>query len=741
MAVGASGCSSPLGMKSGAIRDGQISASSSLIRPRNARLDRINGEWRANVNNQNQWLQVDLLNRTTVTGVQTQGRRTDAPRFVMTFTASYSDDGRNWTAFTEDGNETKVFIGNNNAVNTRGNTFNPPIMARYIRIHPRSWNTCGKPRCITMRIELLGCDLQEECSSPLGMESGDIEDSQLSASSSHRNGGVHGELVDICSYGNVLFIAECSSPLGMESGDIEDSQLSASSSHKNGWSPQEARLNHDRAWRPSKDSTSEWLQIDLLERKAITGIQTQGDETFRPYYMYVTSFKLVHSDDGTNWNTYQQNGSDKIFEVDTKGEEDEVKTNHIDPPIVTRFIRLMAVSWREGIAIRLELLGCELQPTTPLMMTTPTVTRLTTTSAPMTAFMITDLATAANGVVQQRSTMASGPSSFSYYSAMIGGAVVGGVFLLITAAIACIFYVRRRRSRGTEREQSVQQPEEMERDNIRGPHIPDDGEYVDTLPSIANSQQTGTRRSEVYENIQMDTSVLTQQRPRTRGEVYENVSMDASVTQHQPRTRGGGYENDSMDASVTQQQPRTRGGVYENVSMDASITQQQPRTRGGVYENVSMDTSVTQQQPRTRGGGYENVSMDASVTKQQPRNRGGGYENVSMDASVTQQQPRTRGGVYENVSMDASITQQQPRTRGGVYENVSMDTSVTQQQPRTRGGGYENVSMDASVTKQQPRNRGGGYENVSMDASVTKQQPRTRGGVYENVPPAPPSGP
>ncbi|KAI8518010.1 biological adhesion [Branchiostoma belcheri] len=34
-----------------------------------------------------------------------------------------------------------------------------------------------------------------------------------------------------------------------------------------------------------------------------------------------------------------------------------VKTNTIDPPIVTRFIRLMAVTWRRGIALRLELLG------------------------------------------------------------------------------------------------------------------------------------------------------------------------------------------------------------------------------------------------------------------------------------------------------------------------------------------------------------------------------------------------
>eukprot|EP00058_Branchiostoma_floridae_P002825 XP_002588313.1 hypothetical protein BRAFLDRAFT_81454 [Branchiostoma floridae] len=145
-------------MESGAIRDSQISASSSFNAYRNPRLNG-NSEWRADVINQNQWLQVDLQNRAMVSGIQTQGRRTDTARFVTSFTVSYSDDGTNWTVFTEGAHEAKVFIGNNDSFNIQDNTLDPPIIARYIRVNPRTWNRCGYQRCITMRIELLGCDL------------------------------------------------------------------------------------------------------------------------------------------------------------------------------------------------------------------------------------------------------------------------------------------------------------------------------------------------------------------------------------------------------------------------------------------------------------------------------------------------------------------------------------------------------------------------------------------------------
>ncbi|XP_035682682.1 EGF-like repeat and discoidin I-like domain-containing protein 3 [Branchiostoma floridae] len=165
LGVGSSDCSSPLGMESGAIRDSQISASSSFNAYRNPRLNG-NSEWRADVINQNQWLQVDLQNRAMVSGIQTQGRRTDTARFVTSFTVSYSDDGTNWTVFTEGAHEAKVFIGNNDSFNIQDNTLDPPIIARYIRVNPRTWNRCGYQRCITMRIELLGCDLNGATTEP-----------------------------------------------------------------------------------------------------------------------------------------------------------------------------------------------------------------------------------------------------------------------------------------------------------------------------------------------------------------------------------------------------------------------------------------------------------------------------------------------------------------------------------------------------------------------------------------------
>ncbi|XP_078685479.1 uncharacterized protein LOC144918499 [Branchiostoma floridae x Branchiostoma belcheri] len=161
---------------------------------------------------------------------------------------------------------------------------------------------------------------------------------------------------------------DCSSALGVESGVITDDQFSASSSSGQ-FVPSEARLNSDKAWRPDRDSmarsgvqASEWLQIDLLERMSITGIQTQGQMYFRLSY-YVTSYKLLYSDNGTDfsWKTFQENGSDKEFEGNS--DADGVKTNYIDPPIVTRFIRLMPDTWRRGIAFRLELLGCQLEGT------------------------------------------------------------------------------------------------------------------------------------------------------------------------------------------------------------------------------------------------------------------------------------------------------------------------------------------------------------------------------------------
>lgn len=48
----------------------------------------------------------------------------------------------------------QLFFGNVDATGVKENWFNPPIVARYIRIHPTHYNI--RP---TLRMELLGCDL------------------------------------------------------------------------------------------------------------------------------------------------------------------------------------------------------------------------------------------------------------------------------------------------------------------------------------------------------------------------------------------------------------------------------------------------------------------------------------------------------------------------------------------------------------------------------------------------------
>ena len=95
------GCSEALGMQKKTITDAQITASSSWNSahgPSNARLHFRSGHgktgaWSSRTNDKNQWLQVDLGKKLEVTAIQTQGRY-DAHQWVMSYTVSYSNDGK-----------------------------------------------------------------------------------------------------------------------------------------------------------------------------------------------------------------------------------------------------------------------------------------------------------------------------------------------------------------------------------------------------------------------------------------------------------------------------------------------------------------------------------------------------------------------------------------------------------------------------------------------------------------------
>ena len=105
------GCVSPLGMEDGRIKDSQITASSVLKGkspfPRLARLNRNIPQWGAwcpdrtggkrTEKNYDQYIQVDLLNLTKITGIATQGRSYRGGRScARDYKISYRRDGGIW---------------------------------------------------------------------------------------------------------------------------------------------------------------------------------------------------------------------------------------------------------------------------------------------------------------------------------------------------------------------------------------------------------------------------------------------------------------------------------------------------------------------------------------------------------------------------------------------------------------------------------------------------------------------
>ena len=88
-------------MESGAILDSQISASSewnSNLPAQQARLHFVKtvyGAWSAKLKDIHQWLQVDLLNTTRVSGVATQGRNgCSCNHWVTKYKLKYSEGGQ-----------------------------------------------------------------------------------------------------------------------------------------------------------------------------------------------------------------------------------------------------------------------------------------------------------------------------------------------------------------------------------------------------------------------------------------------------------------------------------------------------------------------------------------------------------------------------------------------------------------------------------------------------------------------
>ncbi|XP_042558330.1 adipocyte enhancer-binding protein 1 [Dipodomys spectabilis] len=154
----------PIGMESHRIEDNQIRASSMLRHGLGAQRGRLNiqaganeddyydGAWCAEDDSQTQWIEVDTRRTTRFTGIITQGRDSSIhDDFVTSFFVGFSNDSQTWVMYSN-GYEEMTFHGNVDKDTPVLSELPEPVVARFIRIYPLTWNGS-----LCLRLEVLGC--------------------------------------------------------------------------------------------------------------------------------------------------------------------------------------------------------------------------------------------------------------------------------------------------------------------------------------------------------------------------------------------------------------------------------------------------------------------------------------------------------------------------------------------------------------------------------------------------------
>uniref|UniRef100_A0A087X328 Neuropilin n=1 Tax=Poecilia formosa TaxID=48698 RepID=A0A087X328_POEFO len=340
-------CMEPLGMESGEIPSDLIRASSqynSNWSPERSRLNYQENGWTPSDDTIKEWIQVDLGFLRYVTSIGTQGAisiETQKHYFVRSYKVDLSTNGEDWITVKE-GSKQKIFLGNHNPTDEVRAFFPKPILTRFVRIRPLTWE-----QGICMRFEVYGCRLSDY---------------------------------------------PCSSMLGMVSGLISDPQINASSFADRGWVAENVRLLTGRSgWtgqQTKQPFKNEWLQVDLGQDKILSGVVIQGGK-HHDRNVYMKRFKVGHSLDGENWTIVKEENTTrpKIFIGNQNHETPEMR---LLGPLLTRFIRIYPErATAEGIGLRLELLGCEQEEKTT---TGPPPTTAPSTMPPMTTFGATTAA-------------------------------------------------------------------------------------------------------------------------------------------------------------------------------------------------------------------------------------------------------------------------------------------------------------------------------------------------------------
>ncbi|XP_055929777.1 lactadherin-like isoform X2 [Argiope bruennichi] len=307
------GCSSPLGLMTGAVQDWQISVSSMAdhrkdpgCHMRYGRIYQPPGRaWCAGRKAAMEWIQVDLGVSAIITGMMTQGRG-DGHQWVTSYLLSYSLDAYHWKYCSDVYGNRKVFKGNIDSHSTQTGYLDQNVTARFLRLHVLQWHEHP-----SMRIEVLGC---QDCNSIISVP--------------------------------------------------PQAQLTASSSRP--WSkqgtctPEDAHIFSFGGWCAKTNDMRQWLQIDLGPPTRVTGVVTKGRGDSRRK-QWVTSFALSYSNSTNHWHYYKDDNLVSPKEFGGNMDKNTERRHYFNQPFTARYVRVHPMTWRGRVSMRLGLIGCQLK--------------------------------------------------------------------------------------------------------------------------------------------------------------------------------------------------------------------------------------------------------------------------------------------------------------------------------------------------------------------------------------------
>ncbi|XP_028325948.1 discoidin, CUB and LCCL domain-containing protein 1 [Gouania willdenowi] len=116
---------------------------------RNVKFTRAFLLWAADANDVNPWVEMELSDKSSITGIITMGSNEN---YIESYTLSFSKDGKNWKVYKGLSKEKRVFPACTDGHLRVLNSLIPPVVARFVRVQPLRWH--GR---VSAEVQVLGC--------------------------------------------------------------------------------------------------------------------------------------------------------------------------------------------------------------------------------------------------------------------------------------------------------------------------------------------------------------------------------------------------------------------------------------------------------------------------------------------------------------------------------------------------------------------------------------------------------